>query len=81
MTETGKGRKSPATQDTKWSSNTSRREEMESNQKPAAPPVTQQGIVEGDRVKVNTQRHPDGADAARPKNSALARREYGLLAP
>ena len=81
MTGTGRGRKSQAIQDTKWSRNTSRRDEMESNQEPLAPHITQHGTVEGDRVNVNTQRHPDGVDGARPEHGALVRREYGLLAP
>ena len=28
-----------------------------------------------------TQRHPDSSDGAKTKHGALARREYGLLAP
>ena len=31
--------------------------------------------------KVSTQKHPNGADGARPEHNALARREYSLLAP
>ena len=54
---------------------------MESNQEPAAPPSTQQGTAEGDRGEGSTQRHSDSTDGARPKHSALARREYSLLAP
>ena len=54
---------------------------MESDQEPAAAPSTQQGTEEGERVEVITQRHSDGADGTRPGHSALACREYGLLAP
>ena len=35
----------------------------------------------GGEQQVGTQRHSDGADGARPKHSALARHEYGLLVP
>ena len=54
---------------------------MTSNQQPPPPPSTQQGTAEGERGEVSTQRHPNGSDVARPKHSALAHREYGLLTP
>ena len=80
----GGGGNSPATRDTKGSNNTSRREEMESEQEPAAPPSTPMVTAEGERGGdhlVSTQRHSDGADGARPEHSALACCEYGLLPP
>ena len=73
--------KSPSTQDTKGSRNTSRKEEMASGKEPAAPPSTNWGTSEGERIYVIMQRHPDGADGARPEHGVLARREYSLLAP
>ena len=39
------------------------------------------GKAWGERGEINTHRHPDSADSARPKHGALARRECGLLAP
>ena len=69
---------SPATRDTEGSSNLSRGEEVASRQEPAAPPSPHRGTTEVEIGEVSTERHPDGA---RPKHSALARREYGLLAP
>ena len=52
---------------------------MESNQEPAPLPSTQRGTSEGESGEVSTQRHSDGANAARPKHGALAGREYSLL--
>ena len=53
---------------------------MKSGKDPAAPQIPQQGTAEGKRGEVIPQRHHDGADGARPKHDALARRKYGLLA-
>ena len=52
-----------------------RREQQHQLQSP------QRGKAWGKRGEINTHRHPDSADSARPKHGALARREYGLLAP
>ena len=77
----GRDRNSPFTWDTKVSTNTSRGEDMESDQEPTVPPITRRGMAEGKRVEVSMQRHPNGADSARPKHGMLARREYGFMAP
>ena len=83
--EDGRGRGGdenyPFIQDTKGSVNTSRREDMASGKEPVAPQIPQRGILGGEIGEVSTQGHPDGANAAKPKLSTLARREYGLLAP
>ena len=83
--EDGRGRGGdenyPFIQDTKGSVNTSRREDMASGKEPVAPQIPQRGILGGEIGEVSMQRHPDGANGASPKLSALARRKYGLLAP
>ena len=45
------------------------------------PTFPHQGIVEGNGSVETPSRHTSGTDGARPKQGALARREYGLLAP
>ena len=51
---------------------------MASGQEPLAPQSPQRDTSEGKRVEVSTHRRPNDA---RPEHGALARREYGLLAP
>ena len=77
----GVDRNSLATQDTKGSDNTSRREEMASSKEPKAPHIPQWGTAEVNRGEESMQGHPDSADGDRTKHGALARRKYGLLAP
>ena len=75
---------SSATWDTKGSTVTCCGAEMASGMEPAAPSITPRGMAEGESsgiTIVSTQRHSDGADSARLKYGALARRKYGLLAP
>ena len=62
----------PATQSTEGSGNTSRGEDMEIRQEPAAPQRLQRGMAEVRRGEVRLHRHPDGA---MPEHGALARRE------
>ena len=71
----------PATRDTKGSGNTSMREEMASEQDPAAPRIPQRGMVEGGRGEVKPHMHPNGASSARNKHGALSHRKYSLLEP
>ena len=77
----GEDRNSPATQYAEGRSSTIRGEEMTSGQDPAAPQIPQRFPEEGGRGEVRPHRPPDSADGARTKHGALARREYGLLAP
>ena len=73
--------KSPSTRDTEGSRNTRRGEEIASGKDLAAPQIPHQGTAECRRGEVRPQRNPDGTAGARSKHSALAHREYGLLAP
>ena len=79
--ERGGDRNSPATRGTEGSTNTSRGEEMKSNQEPAVLPSKPRGTKEGEIGEVSTQRYSDGTSGVRPEHGALARRKYGLLAP
>ena len=54
---------------------------MEIDQDLAAPLIPQRGTEKGERGEVITKSHSNGDDGARPKQGALVRRKYGLLAP
>ena len=54
---------------------------MASGQEPAAPQSLQRGTEEVQRGEGIPQRHPNGADGARPDHGALELQKYGLLAP
>ena len=80
----GGDRNSSSTRETEGNTATSNGEEMASGQDSAAPPSVLRGTEEegiGESTQGSTQRHSKGAAGARPKHGALARREYGLLAP
>ena len=47
----------------------------------ATPPLPQRGMAADNDSTGTPTRHTSGTDGARPKNGALAHREYGLLAP
>ena len=74
-------RNTPATRDTEVSRDISSGKEMESGPGMAAPQCQQRGMSEGGGSELSMHGHTNGADGAKPKHVALARREYGLLAP
>ena len=54
---------------------------MAIRQEPEAPQIPQWGGGDDGGKEVRLHRHPDGADGAKHKHIALARRKYRLLAP